>query len=216
MKIITLLASAFVLTESIRDCIDFPDSELTRDFIKFLDSKMNDLVNEFFIKDYFVKFANVHARSLNEDENEIVSKVVNSFSEVIKEIENNRLSSVEIQNIFSKIFEGIKNLLPEFEESTTNETSDGVNENEEEYTFDELGYNDGLSYFAEWPNVCHMIWYPYHKEKCGEARCLACAPAMMASAQVCRQTEGRVTSNCIKQMLRGGFCNFCIRKYVQN
>ena len=211
--VILTLVSSLGLTESVRDCIDFPDSEVTRDFIKFLDSKMNDLVNEFVIKDYFG--ANLHARSLNEDENKIVSEVVNSFSQVIKTIENKRLSSVEIQNIFSKIFEGIKNLLPEFE-STTNHTPDAGNENEEEHTFEELGYNDGLSYFAEWPNVCHMIWYPYHKEKCGEARCLACAPAMMASAQVCRQTEGRVTSNCIKQTLKGGFCNFCIRKYVQN
>ena len=45
-------------------------------------------------------------------------------------------------------------------------------------------YGDGLSYFADWPNVCHLLWYPYHLEKCGEARCMACAPAMMASAQV--------------------------------
>ena len=43
---------------------------------------------------------------------------------------------------------------------------------------------DGLSQLAEWPNVCALLWYPYQAEKCGEAKCLACSPAMMASAQV--------------------------------
>ena len=212
------LTQFFILSSvnSLKDCIEFPDSEVTKDFIAFLNNKMSDLVNEFVIEDYFDKSRrNIDARSLNKAENEIVSEVVNSFAEVIRTIENQNLSSVAIQNIFSKIFEGIKNLLPEFEKSTPAQTSETGNESGG-YTYEELGYNDGLSYFAEWPNVCHMIWYPYHKEKCGEARCLACAPAMMASAQVCRQTEGRVTSDCIKQTLKGGFCNFCIRKYVQN
>ena len=29
-----------------------------------------------------------------------------------------------------------------------------------------------------------MLRWPIHKEKCGETRCLICAPAMMAAAQV--------------------------------
>ena len=113
--------------------------------------------------------------SLTGTEAQVVVGVVNSFKDVVKTIKRNQLPPETVRGIFAEILSGIKNLLPEL--------SSGPETPEPEVPEPVL-QSDGLSYFADWPHVCKLLWYPYQAEKCGEARCLACAPAMMASAQV--------------------------------
>ena len=161
------------------------------------------------------------------DELTIIESVVGSLKKLVNKIQSNNLSPDSVKNIFKGIVNGVKEIIPNsisgVHDETTDETTDSTtvtlttttpltttifNPNEI--------FDASLSYFAQWPNICKMLWFPYHTEKCGEARCMACAPAMMASAQVCRLLEGRVTKSCIFDTLEGEFCNFCIRKYVQN
>ena len=61
----------------------------------------------------------------------------------------------------------------------------------------------GLSYFADWPHVCALLWYPLHQTRCGTARCTACAPAMMASAQVAHCTVHATPRFCSKPLVSG-------------
>ena len=110
--------------------------------------------------------------SLTGTEAEVVVGVVNSFKDVVKTIKRNQLPPETVRGIFAEILSGIKDLLPELSPGPEPEVPEPVLQ------------SDGLSYFADWPHVCKLLWYPYQAEKCGEARCLACAPAMMASAQV--------------------------------
>ena len=117
--------------------------------------------------------------SLTGTEAQVVVGVVNSFKDVVKTIKRNQLPPETVRGIFAEILSGIKDLLPEL--------SAGPETPEPEVPEPVL-QSDGLSYFADWPHVCALLWYPYQAEKCGEARCLACAPAMMASAQVSDQT----------------------------
>ena len=116
--------------------------------------------------------------SLSGTEAEVVVGVVNSFKDVVKTIKRNQLPPETVRGIFAEILSGIQDLLPEL--SAQPETP-------EPEVPEPVLQSDGLSYFADWPHVCALLWYPYQAEKCGEARCLACAPAMMASAQVSNQ-----------------------------
>ena len=180
------------------------EAELAR----FLEARAGDLVQDFMLERQL-------GRRLEEEdtwedgdhrlsgvEQAIVLSVVDSFKNVVQTIDHNDYSPETVRGIFKGILEGVQELLPGPATPATTTTRPPVG-------------GDGLSYFAEWPNVCALLWYPYHQEKCGEARCLACAPAMMASARACRQTEGRVTRACIQRTLQGGYCDFCINKYVR-
>jgi len=161
------------------------------------------------------------------DELTIIQSVVGSLKKLVNKIQSNNLSPESVKNIFKGIVNGVKEIIPtsisgEQDESTDSTTTTSTTTTAPttpltSTTFNPSEFFDAsLSYFAQWPNICKMLWFPYHTEKCGEARCMACAPAMMASAQVCRLLEGRVTKSCIFDTLEGEFCNFCIRKYVQN
>merc|ERR1712242_39134 len=68
-----------------------------------------------------------------------------------------------------------------------------------------------------WNKICKVIWWPYHDEHCNSMRCTACAPTIMASAQVCKKTMGRVSSRCLADVMGGGgFCNYCIGDYINS
>ena len=147
-------------------------------------------------------------------EKSMIRNVVNSLKNVVQKIENKNLSGENIKKIFNGILSGVKDLIPgklsPLQDSSTTTISPSSSS-----TPSSMEIDGGLSYFAEWPHICKLLWFPYHTERCGESRCMACAPAMMASAQVCRLLDGRVTRDCIFDTLgSGGFCNFCIRKYV--
>ena len=179
------------------------EAELAR----FLEARAGDLVQDFMLERQLGRsledtWEEDGDHRLSGVEQAIVLSVVDSFKNVVQTIDHNDYSPETVRGIFKGILEGVQELLPGPATPATTTTRPPVG-------------GDGLSYFAEWPNVCALLWYPYHQEKCGEARCLACAPAMMASARACRQTEGRVTRACIQRTLQGGYCDFCINKYVR-
>ena len=179
------------------------EAELAR----FLETRAGDLVQEFMLERQLGRrledtWGEDGDQRLTGVEQAIVLSVVDSFKNVVQTIDHNDYSPETVRGIFKGILDGVQELLPGPATPAPTTTRPPVG-------------GDGLSYFAEWPNVCALLWYPYHQEKCGEARCLACAPAMMASARACRQTEGRVTRACIQRTLQGGYCDFCINKYVR-
>lgn len=187
------------------------------------------------ITQYFQSVCNLLKDDLDEDfddsndidiDNEpmLVKNVVDSVHNVVRKIQNNNLSNEGIRNIFNGIINGVKSLLPFNNKNTTStintiEEYDRLDELEELEELEEMEemeeMNDGLSYFAGWPSLCKLLWYPYHEERCGKARCVACAPALMASAQVCRMKGGQVTSRCLEQTVGGRFCSFCISSFLR-
>jgi hypothetical protein len=68
-----------------------------------------------------------------------------------------------------------------------------------------------------WNKICKIVWWPYHDEHCNGMRCTACAPTIMASAQVCKKSIGRVSQRCMQEVMgETGFCNFCIVDYINS
>ena len=152
------------------------------DYKRFLEFKAPRLLEELEItlrgnpdQDLARRMAPAPGTSLTGTEAKVVVGVVNSFKDVVKTIKRNQLPPETVRGILAEILNGIKDLLPELSPGPEPEVPEPVLQ------------SDGLSYFADWPHVCKLLWYPYQAEKCGEARCLACAPAMMASAQVSHQ-----------------------------
>ena len=144
---------------------------------------------------------------------QVVQKVVDSMKDVVDTIKSKPLSVTSIKAIFAGIIDGVKKTLneagislPNKEEATTEAT---MPKPEPEVD------NSGLSFFAKWPLVCKALWFPYDAEKCRSARCMACAPSMMASATVCRKTEGSVSQRCLAATLGEGFCNSCVGDYTE-
>ena len=159
------------------------DDVSTEDYyVRFLENKAPRLIDELErtlrgdpdINDLGRRM-DVATSSLTGTEAEVVDGVVNSFKDVVKTIKRNKLPPATVRGIFAEILSGIKDLLPELSAAP---------ESPEPEVPEPVLQSDGLSYFADWPHVCSLLWYPYQAEKCGEARCTACAPAMMASAQV--------------------------------
>ena len=217
-----------------------------KDLAVFMEGKASGLLDEFVIWRELRSGREIPktGRLIQESEEAIVRGVVDSFKSVIDTIKVNDYPPQTVKGIFTSIFSGIQDLLPNggnlFQTSSSSTTTSSSISLPEDissqvgfvviysgftYIYKDYTYYincilctmvQGLSHFAEWPNICQLLWYPYHGEKCGEARCLACAPAMMASAQVCRLTEGRVTRGCVERSLQSKYCNFCIRKYVHN
>ena len=89
--------------------------------------------------------------SLTGTEAEVVVGVVNSFKDVVKTIKRNQLPPETVRGIFAEILSGIKDLLPEL--SAAPETP-------EPEVPEPVLQSDGLSYFADWPHVCSLLWYP--------------------------------------------------------
>jgi len=135
----------------------------------------------------------------------VVKKVVDSMKEVVETIKTQPLSVSSIKSIFAGIIDGIKKTL-----NDANIPVPGIKPTEAPVDKPDP---EEPSFFAKWPLVCKALWYPYDSEKCRSARCMACAPAMMASAQVCKRSEGVVTQRCLSNTLGDGFCNFCVGEY---
>ena len=157
--------------------------------------------------------------NIKESIKQVVQKVVDSMKEVVDTIKSKPLSVSSIKSIFAGIIDGVKKTLndagiqlpnPEPEVSTETPMEEAP-----EVTESSPAVDSQLSFFAKWPLVCKALWYPYDSEKCRSARCMACAPAMMASAQVCRKSEGVVSQRCLSVTLGDGFCNFCIGDYSE-
>ena len=215
-----LLAQSVVSyrTCHLSDILEAPGSDPTMmtELARLLERRAPSLLEEFVVWRELRagERSQQQGRVIQQPEEEIIRDVVDSFKKVINTIKVNDYPPQTVKTIFSTIFSGIRSLLPsgghllQTPPTTTTTTSPPSLSLTEDIS------EQGLSHFAEWPHICRMLWYPYHREKCGEARCLACAPAMMASAQVCRLTEGRVTRQCVERSLQSKYCNFCIRKYV--
>jgi len=145
----------------------------------------------------------------------VVKKVVDAMKDVVNTIKSKPLKVSTIKAIFSGIIDGVKKTILDAGIPLPGE--DGEDDEEEEEEDNELIDEDdsNLSYFHKWPAVCTILWYPYHEEKCQSARCMACAPAMMASAQVCKRSHGTVSQRCLAGTLGKGFCNACIADYAE-
>jgi len=141
---------------------------------------------------------------------QVVQKVVDSMKAVVDTIKSKPLSVDSIKSIFAGIIDGVKKTLTEAGIPLPGQSEEP--EEPEEVVEPE---DSKLSYFAQWPIVCKALWYPYDAGKCRSARCMACAPAMMASAQVCRKSEGVISQRCLAVTLGDGFCNFCIGDYAE-
>ena len=154
---------------------DKNDSVSTR-LARFLDSKVDSLLEEFTM-DMLTEEEDFRAGLI---EKAIVADVIESFKNVVNTIKDKNYPPEAISKIFNSIFKGVRDVLPLKTTTTTTTTASPTTQDPNVAN----GFVDGLSTFADWPHICHLLWYPYHQEKCGESRCLACAPAMMASAQV--------------------------------
>jgi hypothetical protein len=66
-----------------------------------------------------------------------------------------------------------------------------------------------------WNSICVATWWPLHGKHCNAARCVACSPSITTSASVCKKTGLRVTHKCIEDVMGEGFCNFCIKEYLE-
>ena len=192
------------------------DLRMMKDLAGFMERRAPSLLEEFVVWREFQggEESVQRGRVIQQPEEEIVRDVVDSFKKVIDTIKINDYPPETVKTIFSTIFRGIQSLLPNGAHLFQRPASTTTTTSLPAFSLTEDISEQGLSQFAEWPHICRMLWYPYQREKCGEARCLACAPAMMASAQVCRLTEGRVTRQCVERSLQSKYCNFCIRKYV--
>merc|ERR1712129_443821 len=108
----------------------------------------------------------------------IIQNVVSSLKKLVTKIENNNLSADSVKLIFKGIVNGVKDLLPisnlEIQDNTSNSTKLTQTTTTSTTTVPSTStiFNASLSYFSEWPNLCKMLWFPYHTEKCGEARCM--------------------------------------------
>ena len=198
--------------------LEAPSSDLTmmKDLAGFMESRAPGLLEEFVVWRELGRGEerSERGRVSETQEEEIIQDVVSSFQKVINKIKINDYPPQTVKAIFTTIFSGIQSLLPKSAHLFQPPASTTTTTSLPPFSLTEDISEQGLSHFAEWPHICRMLWYPYHREKCGEARCLACAPAMMAFAQVCRLTEGRVTRLCVERSLQSKYCNFCIRKYV--
>merc|ERR1712129_628461 len=145
------------------------------------------------------------SNNIKESIKNFVQKVVDSMKDVVDTIKSKPLSVSSIKSIFAGIIDGVKKTL-----NDAGITLQDPQPEEEETPAPEASVDSELSYFAKWPLICKALWYPYDSEKCRSARCMACAPAMMASAQVCKRSEGVVSQRCLAVTLGKGFCNFCI------
>ena len=91
----------------------------------------------------------VTAIGLSGTEAKVVDGVVKSFKNVVKTIKRNNLPPATVRGIFAEILSGIKDLLPEL--SSAPETP-------EPEVPEPVLQSDGLSYFADWPHVCSLLW----------------------------------------------------------
>jgi len=145
---------------------------------------------------------------IKESIKKVVNKVVESMKDVVDTIKSKPLSVSSIKSIFAGIIDGVKKTLNDAGiPLPSSKPTDSTTEKPETET--------EISFFAKWPLVCKALWYPYDSEKCRTARCMACAPAMMASAQVCKRSEGVVSQRCLSLTLGDGFCNYCVRDYSE-
>jgi len=52
-----------------------------------------------------------------------------------------------------------------------------------------------------WNFICTAIWFPIHETQCADARCAACAPAVMSAATVCQRTIGNgADARCLQEV----------------
>jgi len=66
-----------------------------------------------------------------------------------------------------------------------------------------------------WNAMCVATWWPLQADHCEAARCVACSPAITTAASVCRNTGLQITHKCIEEVMNEGFCNFCIKEYLE-
>ena len=128
----------------------------------FMESKASSLVDEFMLSKELWREKHSSGRTAGDPEEEIVRGVVDSFKNVIEIIKVKDLPPSTVRSIFTSIFSGIQALLPNggnlLQTTTTTTTSLPPLSVSEDLS------TQGLSHFSEWPHICHLLWYPYHRQ----------------------------------------------------